>query len=134
MYELCGNRQALDVLLAQVEWVKFRMDRLSRPQQQAMLMTEHGGMKETLANLYAVTGNPDHLRLSRAFDHDFIFDPLAKAQDRLDGLHANADPQDHRRGTRLRTDRQPTLPRHRDLLLETCGAESFVRQRRSQRR
>jgi DUF1680 family protein len=89
MYQLCGNRQALDVLLAEADWVKLRMDRFTRAQQQAMLMTEHGGMKEVLANLYAVTGNPDHLRLSRVFDHDVVFEPLARANDRLDGLHAN---------------------------------------------
>ena len=89
MYQLCGSRLALDVLVRQVDWVRWRMDRLTRGQQQAMLMTEHGGMNEVLANLYAVTGTPDHLRLARAFDHDFLFDPLARGEDRLDGLHAN---------------------------------------------
>jgi DUF1680 family protein len=89
MYTLCGNRQALDVLLKKADWVKLRMDRLPREKQQAMLMTEYGGMNEVLANLYAVTGNPDHLRLARAFDHDFLFEPLARGEDPLDGLHAN---------------------------------------------
>ncbi len=89
MYDLCGNAQALDVLKRAAEWVKFRMDRLTAAQQQAMLMTEHGGMTEVLANLYAVTGNPDHLRLARLFDHAFLLDPLARHEDRLDGLHAN---------------------------------------------
>ena len=89
MSQLAGNRQALDVLLKQAAWVKFRMDRLTRDQQQAMLMTEHGGMVEVLANLYAVTGDPEHLRLARAFDHDFILAPLARREDKLDGLHAN---------------------------------------------
>ena len=89
MSQLAGNRQALDILLKQAAWVKFRMDRLTRDRQQAMLMTEHGGMTEVLANLYAVTGNPDHLRLARAFDHDFVLDPLGRGEDRLDGLHAN---------------------------------------------
>ena len=59
MYQLAGNRQALDVLEKQAAWVKFRMDRLTHEQQQAMLRTEHGGMNEVLANLYAVTGNAD---------------------------------------------------------------------------
>jgi uncharacterized protein len=89
MSQLAGNRQAFDVLLKQAAWVKFRMDRLTRDQQQAMLMTEHGGMVEVLANLYAVTGDPDHLRLARAFDHDFVLAPLARREDQLDGLHAN---------------------------------------------
>jgi DUF1680 family protein len=54
-----------------------------------MLDTEFGGMGEVLANLYAVTGDPEHLRLARAFDHDAVFGPLAREEDRLDGLHAN---------------------------------------------
>ena len=37
MHQLCGNTQALDVLLKQVEWVRLRMDRLTPAQQQAML-------------------------------------------------------------------------------------------------
>jgi DUF1680 family protein len=89
MYQLCGNQQALDVLLRQADWVKFRQDRLPREKQQAMLMTEHGGMIEVLANLYAVSGNPEHLRIARTFDHDFLFDPLARRDDPLNGLHAN---------------------------------------------
>ena len=42
-----------------------------------------------LANLYALTGNPDHLRMARAFDQQCVFDPLAAGEDRLNGLHAN---------------------------------------------
>ena len=89
MHELCGNAKALDVLAKQADWVKFRMDRLTREQQQAMLMTEHGGMTEVLANLYAVTGNPDHLRIARTFDHESVLGPLARRDDPLNGLHAN---------------------------------------------
>jgi uncharacterized protein len=89
MHQLCGNREALDVLVRLAGWVKFRMDRLTPDQQQAMLMAEHGGMTEVLANLYAVTGNPDHLRTARAFDHEFLLGPLARKSDALDGLHAN---------------------------------------------
>jgi DUF1680 family protein len=89
VYEHCNNPEALAVLERQAAWVKFRMDRLSRDQQQAVLGTEFGGMNEVLANLYAVTGNPDHLRLAKAFDHDAVFGPLADGIDPLDGLHAN---------------------------------------------
>jgi DUF1680 family protein len=89
MHQLAGSRQALDVLLKQAAWVKFRMDRLTRAQQQLMLMTEHGGMVEVLASLYAVSHDPEHLRLARAFEHDFLLAPLARREDKLDGLHAN---------------------------------------------
>ena len=46
-------------------------------------------MNEVLANLYGVTGNVDHLKLARAFNHEVIFDPLARGQDQLNGKHAN---------------------------------------------
>ncbi|HET9140167.1 glycoside hydrolase family 127 protein [Actinophytocola sp.] len=89
MHLLTGNAQALDVLVRQAAWVKFRTDRLSTAQIQSMLDTEFGGMNEVLTNLYAVTENPDHLTVARRFDHARIFDPLAANQDRLSGFHAN---------------------------------------------
>ena len=52
------------------DWVDVPRDRLTDAQWQALLETEFGGMNEVLANLYAVTGNPEHLRLARAFDHE----------------------------------------------------------------
>jgi len=87
--QLCGNAQALDVLTNMAEWVKFRVDNLPEHRMQASLDTEFGGMNEVLANLYGVTGNPDHLRLAQAFNQKKILDPLAQQQDALDRLHAN---------------------------------------------
>jgi len=89
MYQLTGNQQALDVLVKMADWLKFRVDRLSHEQQQKVLNCEHGGMNEVLANLYGVTGNPDHLKLARAFNHEVIFAPLARGEDQLNGKHAN---------------------------------------------
>ncbi len=85
----CDNRQALEVLNKMADWLKFRIGRLSHAQQQKALGNEHGGMNEVLANLYAVTANPDHLRLARDFNHEAIFEPLAHGLDKLDGKHAN---------------------------------------------
>jgi uncharacterized protein len=89
MYTLCNSKKALDVLIKMADWVKFRVDRLSDQQQQKALETEFGGMNEVLANLYAVTGNPEHLRIARKFDHQAFFNPLAKGDDQMNGLHAN---------------------------------------------
>ncbi len=88
-YEHCGNKQALDVLVKNADWVKFRIDKLSKKQIQVMLRTEFGGMNEVLTNLYAVTGNPEHLCLAQAFDHREIFDRMAQRRDILDGYHGN---------------------------------------------
>ncbi len=88
-HQLCGNQEALEILRKMADWIKFRVDHLTAGQMQASLNAEFGGMNEALANLYAVTGQADHLRLAQAFDHQRLFQPLAKGEDRLDGLHAN---------------------------------------------
>jgi DUF1680 family protein len=87
--QLCGNAQALEVLTNMANWVKFRVDNVPEEKMQASLDTEFGGMNEVLANLYGVTGNPDYLKTAEAFNQKKIFDPLARGQDKLNGLHAN---------------------------------------------
>ena len=89
VHQLCGNAQALDILVRMATWLDFRVGRLSTEQMQKSLDAEHGGMNEVFANLYAVTANPVHLRLAQAFNHRFVFDPMAHGEDKLDGLHAN---------------------------------------------
>ena len=87
--QLCGNVQALVVLTNMADWVELRVDHLTPEQMQKSLDTEHGGMNETLASLYAVTGNTNYLRVAEAFNHQKIFIPLAHGEDKLDRLHAN---------------------------------------------
>jgi DUF1680 family protein len=87
--QLCGNAQALVVLTNMADWVKFRVDNLPEEKMQASLQTEFGGMNEVLANLYGVTGNEDFLKTAEAFNQKRIFDPLARDEDKLNGLHAN---------------------------------------------
>ena len=69
VHQLCGNTQALDVLVNNAAWVKLRVDGLTPQQMQASLEAEFGGMNEVLANLHGVTRDPEHLRLAQAFDH-----------------------------------------------------------------
>jgi hypothetical protein len=85
VHQLAGSRQALDVLVRMADWLKFRVGRLTPEQQQKALNTEHGGMNEVLANLHGVTGHPDHLALARAFNHEVIFEPLARADSQNHG-------------------------------------------------
>jgi DUF1680 family protein len=87
--QLCGNAQALEVLTNMANWVAFRVGNLPEAKMQASLDTEFGGMNEVLANLYGVTGDPDYLKTAQAFNQKKIFDPLARGQDKLNGLHAN---------------------------------------------
>ncbi|MEN6424765.1 MAG: beta-L-arabinofuranosidase domain-containing protein [Phycisphaerales bacterium] len=90
-YVYCGNRQALEILEGMARWCKARCDKLSEEQMQQMLnSTEQGGMNEALANLYAITSNPDHLALSRRFVQRSYTEPLAAGRDQLKGQHVNS--------------------------------------------
>jgi uncharacterized protein len=88
-YALTGNAQALDVLKKQADWVVWRNGRLTDAQRQAMLQTEQGGIVETLANLYGVTGDARYLTAATWLEHHRIVDPLANHVDPLDNVHAN---------------------------------------------
>jgi len=89
MHVHCSNKQALEIAKAMAGWTKMHLDNLNEEQTQRMLNVEFGGMNEVLCNLYAVTGDPDHLALARRFDHQVVFEPLAHFQDKLKGLHVN---------------------------------------------
>lgn len=90
-YTYCGNRQALETLEGMARWCKGRCDKLSEEQMQGMLnATEQGGMNDVLASLYAITGNADHLALSRRFVERAYNDPLAAGCDQLKGQHVNS--------------------------------------------
>ncbi len=89
MYVYCDNRQALEVAKKFADWVIARNAPLTDAQMQAMLGTEHGGMNETLANLYALTGEDKYLKISLRFNHHSVIDPAEHQADKLTGLHAN---------------------------------------------
>ncbi len=82
-YALAHNRQALDVLNGMAAWLKFRLDRLSDDQVQNALRIEPGGINEALANLSAITGNPDQLRLAQRLNHRLFFESFARGGDPL---------------------------------------------------
>ena len=127
-HQYCDNQQALDLAVRMADWIKFRMDRLTLEQQQAMLNNEFGGMNEVLANLYAVTGAPDHLRMAKVFDHRFLFDPLAQGVDPLDNLHANTQvPKAIGAAREYEVTGDPRVPGYRPLFLGPRGAASFLR-------
>jgi DUF1680 family protein len=91
MYVYCGNAQALDVAQGMAKWAKGRLDPLDRDAMQAMLnATEQGGMNETLANLYGITGDRQWLDLAERFNADAYNNPLLLQRDELKDLHANS--------------------------------------------
>ena len=86
---LAGNTQARDVALRLADWTGAVTAGLSQEQLQTMLAVEHGGMMDTLVELYALTGDTRYLETSRRFYHKAVFDPLLAQRDELPGLHAN---------------------------------------------
>ncbi len=89
VHRATGDPAAFEAVKGVAAWVGLRAKRLTDEQWQRMLETEFGGMQDVLTELYVTTGDPEHLRLARLFDHRAVFDPLARGEDPLDGLHAN---------------------------------------------
>ena len=88
-YRQAGNAKALELSVKFAAWVESILAPLSPAQLQQMLRTEFGGINETLADLYADTGDKRWLDLSGKFEHHAIIDPLADRRDILGGKHGN---------------------------------------------
>jgi len=88
-YTLCGNQQALQVLLNMADYFYSRNEKLTPNQIATMLGTEYGGMNDLLYKLYRITGNPKHLKLAHDFDKMEFLTPLSKDVDNLTGRHGN---------------------------------------------
>jgi DUF1680 family protein len=90
-YRMCGNQTALEVSIRFADWLSTVVDDLSPEQIEEMLHCEHGGILETLADLYADTGNEKYLMLTRSFQDKFILEPLSRGEDILPGKHGNTN-------------------------------------------
>lgn len=85
----CNNAQAWKAGKAFADWTADEVSRLTEAQMQQMLICEYGGMAETLANVYALSGDEKYLALSRRFYDRRVLDSLAAGRDILPGKHAN---------------------------------------------
>ena len=88
-YRHTGNKLALQLEVKYAGWAEGVLAPMSEAQVQKMLLTEHGGMNEVLADLYADTGDTRWLALSRRFEHQAFTEPLKRHQDNLSGKHGN---------------------------------------------
>jgi hypothetical protein len=84
-----GHQQALDVLIALSDYFVEVCSNLTDEQMQQMLVSEHGGMNDALANVYSVTKDAKYLELARRMSHRTLLDPLLEKKDQLTGMHAN---------------------------------------------
>ncbi|WP_309706857.1 beta-L-arabinofuranosidase domain-containing protein [Armatimonas sp.] len=80
---------ALEIVTKLADWAIGVTATLDDAQWQAMLGCEFGGMNESLAELYALTGEARYLELAEKFYHHAVLDPLAEGVDCLPGLHGN---------------------------------------------
>ncbi|MCD2323077.1 glycoside hydrolase family 127 protein [Sphingomonas sp. IC-56] len=88
-HRLANNPRALPLLLGLSGYFGTIIEGLSDDQVQQILRAEHGGINESYADTYAITGDPRWLRLAERLRHKAVLDPLTAQQDKLAGLHAN---------------------------------------------
>ncbi|MEX2604909.1 MAG: glycoside hydrolase family 127 protein, partial [Gracilimonas sp.] len=88
-YLYADNETAKEVLVKLSEWSVSLSDKLSDEQFNTMIIAEYGGMNEVLTDVYAITGEAKFLEVAQRFNDPRVFPPLANAEDKLAGLHAN---------------------------------------------
>ena len=90
-YRLCGNSDALEIEKKFAGWIGNIVGNLSEDQVQEMLRCEHGGIGETMADLFADTKDKKYLRFSQTFYHKSVLDSLKNMKDILPGKHCNTN-------------------------------------------
>jgi len=89
MYNLAGNKQALEVLEGMSNWADDYTKSKPEAHMQDILNTEYGGMNEVLYNLAGATGDDRWANVGDRFTKKIFFNPLASRRDELRGLHVN---------------------------------------------
>ncbi|MCC4228100.1 glycoside hydrolase family 127 protein [Zunongwangia profunda] len=88
-YLIAGNEEAKQMLIDLTDWMIDTTANLSEAQIQEMLKSEHGGLNETFADVYKITGDKKYLDLAYAFTQKQVLDLLEHEKDILNGMHAN---------------------------------------------
>lgn len=92
-HQITGNEKALDIAKKIADWVYIQLRKIPDSRLQEMwnlyIAGEYGGMNETLAELFHITGNKNYIVAARKFDKKKLLYPSSKNQDILPGLHAN---------------------------------------------
>lgn len=88
-YTYMGIEEALVYAEKIASYAKAGTDKLNDAQMEKMLIGEYGGINESFAQLYEITGKEEYIELAKRFSHKLIMDPLARGENNLPGLHAN---------------------------------------------
>lgn len=89
MYAVGNNAQALEILVKWARWFYRWSGQFTREQMDDILDVETGGMLEVWANLYGLTGDPEHYTLMQRYDRRRLFDALIAGCDVLTNMHMN---------------------------------------------
>jgi len=90
-YLYTKNPKALSLARGLANWTHNTIAHLPDSTLQEMLKCEYGGMNESLATLYALTGERKYLDLSYKFFDNFVMLPLSRKIDPLPGKHSNTN-------------------------------------------
>jgi DUF1680 family protein len=86
-----GNEQALRVATGMAGYLDHVFSMLDEEKTQLVLDCEYGGLQESLAELYARTGERRWLALARRLRHEKTFRAVAEGRDQLDKVHSNTE-------------------------------------------
>ncbi|HET7571201.1 MAG TPA: beta-L-arabinofuranosidase domain-containing protein [Gaiellaceae bacterium] len=89
MATVAGNEQALEILRNAARWYTRFTGSLSERELADFLDYEQCNMLESVVELYALTGEEEHLELVRRYDRRRLFDALLAGDDVLTNRHAN---------------------------------------------
>lgn len=84
-----GNEEAKSIFLKFCDWSIDITSNLSHTQIETMLGNEHGGMNESLADAYQISGDEKYLAAAKRYSHKEFLNPLSQGIDNLDNKHAN---------------------------------------------
>ena len=84
-----GSGLALEILENAARWFHRWTEQITREQMDDILDTETGGILEAWADLYGITGKPEHLDLIHRYARPRLFDRLLAGEDPLTNRHAN---------------------------------------------
>ena len=86
----CNNEDAKALYLACCDWMIDISSNLLDDQLEKVLGMEHGGVNETLADAYHLTGEQKYLDAARRYSHKWLLNPMkAHNGKHLDLIHAN---------------------------------------------
>ena len=92
-YIRAGSATALRIAEGIGNWVYGRLSVLTPEHRKKMwsmyIAGEYGGMNESLATLYTITGNEKYLEAAKMFDNENVFPGLSCGEDTIKNLHAN---------------------------------------------